>query len=114
MRCIRQRKAQDRAERFDRYDDGGAPADSAGVSFFLQRDALEASGRLKGDVCTPDYDFLDPKLDGFYAALAEIVSVTGWIHGHQALTPQLNWAWTEAALIGRLYPALSDLADYQA
>ncbi len=77
------------------------------------KDALEASGRLKGDVCAPDYDFLDPKLDGFYAALAEIVSVTGWIHGHEALSPKLNWAWTEAALIGRLYPALSDLADYQ-
>jgi anaerobic magnesium-protoporphyrin IX monomethyl ester cyclase len=78
------------------------------------KDALEASGRLKGDVCTPDYDFLDPRLDQFYAALAEIVSVTGWIHGQGALTPQLNWAWTEAALIGRLYPALPDLADYQA
>jgi anaerobic magnesium-protoporphyrin IX monomethyl ester cyclase len=65
----------------------------------------------RGDVCTPDYDFLDPDL---YAALAEIIDVTGWIHGHQALTPQLNWAWTEAALIGRLYPALSDLAAYQA
>jgi radical SAM superfamily enzyme YgiQ (UPF0313 family) len=78
------------------------------------KDALVASGRLKGDVCTPDYDFLDPKLDGFYTALAEIVSVTGWIDGHQALTPQLNWAWTEAALIGRLYPALPDLADYHA
>ncbi len=78
------------------------------------KDALEASGRLKGDVCAPDYDFLDPKLDGFYAALAEIVSVTGWIHGHEALSPKLNWAWTEAALIGRLYPALPDLASYQA
>jgi radical SAM superfamily enzyme YgiQ (UPF0313 family) len=77
------------------------------------KDALQASGRLKGDVCTPDYDFLDPDLDGFYTALAEIVSVTGWIHGHEALTPQLSWAWTEAALIGRLYPALPDLADYQ-
>jgi hypothetical protein len=78
------------------------------------KDDLERSGRLKGDVCTPDYDFLDPALDRFYAALAEIVSITGWIHGHQALTPQLNWAWTEAALIGRLYPALPDLVDYQA
>jgi hypothetical protein len=89
--------------------DGSASAHGTPI-----KDALEASGRLKGDVCTPDYDFLDPDLDGFYAALAEIVGVTGWIHGHQALTPQLNWAWTEAALIGRLYPALSDLADYQA
>jgi anaerobic magnesium-protoporphyrin IX monomethyl ester cyclase len=78
------------------------------------KDALEAAGRLKGDVCAPDYDFLDPDLDGFYAALAEIVSVTGWIHGHEALSPKLNWAWTEAAVIGRLYPALPDLADYQA
>lgn len=77
------------------------------------KDALQAAGRLKGDVCTPDYDFLDPRLDGFYAALAEIVDVTGWIHGHEALTPQLNWAWTEAAVIGRLYPALPDLAAYE-
>ncbi|HEX7758749.1 MAG TPA: radical SAM protein [Caulobacteraceae bacterium] len=78
------------------------------------KDDLEAAGRLKGDVCTPDYDFLDPNLDAFYAALARIVDVTGWIHGHEALSPQLNWAWTEAAVIGRLYPALPDLAAYQA
>ena len=78
------------------------------------KDALQAAGRLKGDVCTPDYDFLDVRLDGFYAALAEIVDVTGWIHGHEALTPQLNWAWTEAAVIGRLYPRLPDLAAYEA
>ena len=25
------------------------------------KDALEAAGRLKGDVCAPDYDFLDPQ-----------------------------------------------------
>ena len=78
------------------------------------KDALAAAGRLKGDVCTPDYDFLDPRLDAFYAALAKIVDVTGWIHGAGALASQLDWAWTEAAVIRRLYPALADLADYEA
>ena len=78
------------------------------------KDALEAAGRLKGDVCTPDYDFLDPRLDAFYAALAKIVDVTGWIHGAGALAAQLDWAWTEAAVIRRLYPALPDLDDYEA
>ena len=77
------------------------------------KDALQAAGRLKGDVCTPDNDFLDAHLDAFYSSLAEIVDVTGWIHGHEALTPQLNWAWTEAAVIRLLYPSLPDLADYE-
>jgi len=77
------------------------------------KEALAAAGRLKGDVCTPDYDFLTPALNDFYAALAEIVDVTGWIHGHEALTPQLNWAWTEAAMLRRLYPELEGLRDYE-
>ncbi|MCW3473411.1 B12-binding domain-containing radical SAM protein [Limobrevibacterium gyesilva] len=78
------------------------------------KDALEQSGRLKGDVCAPDYDFLDPRLDAFYQALARIVDVTGWIHGHRALTPQLNWAWNELAVIRQLFPRLPDTDAYEA
>jgi len=76
------------------------------------KDALAASGRLKGDVCTPDYDFLDPKLDAFYADLARVVEVTGWVHGPQALTLQLGWAHTEVAVIRKLFPRLPDTDDY--
>jgi radical SAM superfamily enzyme YgiQ (UPF0313 family) len=75
--------------------------------------ALEAAGRLKGDVCTPDYDFLDPKLDAFYADLAAIVEVTGWVHGPRALTMQLSWAHLEVAVIRRLFPALPDTDAYE-
>jgi hypothetical protein len=76
------------------------------------KDALAASGRLKGDVCAPDYDFLDPRLDDFYAALARIVDVTGWVHGPRALTLQLGWAHTEVAVIRALFPRLPDTDAY--
>jgi anaerobic magnesium-protoporphyrin IX monomethyl ester cyclase len=78
------------------------------------KDALAASGRLKGDVCAPDYDFLDPKLDAFYADLAQVVEVTGWVHGPQALTLQLGWAHTEVAVIRKLFPRLPDTDAYDA
>jgi radical SAM superfamily enzyme YgiQ (UPF0313 family) len=78
------------------------------------KDALEQEERLKGDVCAPDYDFLDPRVDAFYATLARIVDVTGWIHGNRALTPQLNWAWNELAVIRKLFPALPDSDEYEA
>jgi len=78
------------------------------------RDQLAAEGRLKGDVCTPDYDFLDPRLDRFYADLARIVDVTGWVHGDAALTMQLEWAHTEVAVIRSLFPALPDTDQYEA
>ena len=77
------------------------------------KDELERAGRLKGDVCAPDYDFLDPRLEDFYQALADIVDVTGWIHGHRALSPQLNWAWNEVAVMKTLFPELPGMADYE-
>jgi radical SAM superfamily enzyme YgiQ (UPF0313 family) len=78
------------------------------------KESLEASGRLKGDVCAPDYDFLDPRLDAFYDSLARIVDVTGWIHGPRALTMTLEWAHSEVAVIRRLFPRLPDIDAYEA
>jgi hypothetical protein len=78
------------------------------------KDELERTGRLRGDVCAPDYDFLDPRLEDFYQALARTVDVTGWIHGHKALSPQLNWAWNEAAVMEHLFPDLPDMSGYKA
>jgi radical SAM superfamily enzyme YgiQ (UPF0313 family) len=76
--------------------------------------ALEAEGRLKGDVVAPDYDFLDPRLDRFYAGLARVMDVTGWVHGPHALNMQLNFAHHEVAVIRKLYPELPDTDDYEA
>jgi len=76
-------------------------------------DELIRTGRLKGDVCNPDYDFLDPRISQFYEALTELVSLTGWIHGLKAVTSQLNWAWHEVATMERLFPALVGMAEYK-
>lgn len=77
------------------------------------KDRLAAEGRLKGDVCDPDYDFLDPRLDTLYAEVSELLTLTGWIHGHRALSPALNWAWNEVAVIESLFPRLDGLRDYR-
>lgn len=78
------------------------------------KEELERTGRLRGDVCAPDYAFLDPRLEDFYQALARTLEVTGWIHGHKALSWQLNWAWHETAVIERLFADLPGMAGYKA
>jgi radical SAM superfamily enzyme YgiQ (UPF0313 family) len=76
-------------------------------------DELLRTGRLRGDVCNPDYDFLDPKIGEFYEQLTQLVSLTGWIHGLKAVTSQLGWAWHEVATMERLFPALPGMAEYK-
>lgn len=73
---------------------------------------LAQEGRLRGDVCNPDYDFLDPRLDTLYADLNELVHVAGWVHGHRALSPKINWAWNELAVIDRLFPPVEGRERY--
>jgi anaerobic magnesium-protoporphyrin IX monomethyl ester cyclase len=78
------------------------------------KEQLAQQGRLRGDVCNPDYDFLDPRLTDFYVVVNELLNVTGWIHGLRALSPQLKYAWSEVAVIERLYPKVRDLPTYRA
>jgi radical SAM superfamily enzyme YgiQ (UPF0313 family) len=77
------------------------------------KDELERAGRLRGDVLAPDYDFLDPRLERFFREVNEALNVTGWIHGLQALSPQLKFAWAEVAIMERLTPGLPGLLDYR-
>jgi len=77
------------------------------------KDDLERSGRLKGDVCKPDYDFLDPRLDDFYREICHFIDVTGWTHGHLALSPRLNFAWNEVAIIQHLFRNVPGLDAYK-
>ena len=41
------------------------------------------------------------------------MDVTGWIHGYRALSPQLNWAWHETAVLERLFPPLDGVDEYK-
>jgi anaerobic magnesium-protoporphyrin IX monomethyl ester cyclase len=77
------------------------------------KEELAQAGRLRGDVCKPDYDFLDPRLTDFYNELIHVVDRTGWTHGYGALSPQLNFAWDEVAILEQLFPAVPDLLEYK-
>jgi len=77
------------------------------------KDQLEAEGRLRGDVISPDYDFLDPRLDGFFSEVNETMNLVGWIHGVRSLSPHLDWAWHEVAVIERLFKGVSGLEQYK-
>jgi hypothetical protein len=77
------------------------------------KDDLERTGRLRGDVCKPDYDFFDPTLNDFYNEIIRMVNVTGWTHGYGALSPALNFAWEEVSILEQLFPAIPGLDDYR-
>lgn len=77
------------------------------------KDELVRTGRLKGDVCNPDYDFLDPRLTDFYDGLTNMISLRGWIHGLEAVTVQLSTAWHEVAVMQRLFPSLPGMRQYK-
>jgi radical SAM superfamily enzyme YgiQ (UPF0313 family) len=77
------------------------------------KDELVRTGRLRGGVCDPDYDFLDPRLEEFYQGLTTVVNVNGWIHGLKAVTSQLDWAWHEVTVMERLGPPLRGMVKYK-
>jgi radical SAM superfamily enzyme YgiQ (UPF0313 family) len=77
------------------------------------KDELVRTGRLRGDVCNPDYDFLDSRIGEFYEALTKLVSLRGWIHGLRAVTIQLGCAWHEVATMERLFPVLPGIEEYK-
>jgi len=77
------------------------------------KDDLERTGRLRGDVSRPDYDFLDPRLNDFYQEIIRMVDVTGWTHGYRALSPALNFAWEEISILEQLFPALPGFDEYR-
>jgi anaerobic magnesium-protoporphyrin IX monomethyl ester cyclase len=77
------------------------------------KEDLARTGRLRGDVCNPDYDFLDPRLSDFYDGLTHYVDIRGWIHGYRALSLQLSWAWNEVAVMERLFQLVEELPTYK-
>ena len=77
------------------------------------KEELEREGRLRGDVCNPDYDLLDPRLEIFFKQIDEALKLTGWIHGLEALSPNLKFAFNEFAIMERLTPWLPGLDSYR-
>jgi hypothetical protein len=42
-----------------------------------------------------------------------VVDLTGWVHGYESLSPRINLAWSEVALLKRLFPPLPGMDRYQ-
>jgi anaerobic magnesium-protoporphyrin IX monomethyl ester cyclase len=96
--------------------DGSAPAEFCRMIPYDGtpiKDQLAREGRLRGDVLSPDYDFLDPRLEVFYHEVNRALNTTGWIHGLQSVSPQLKFAWSELAVMERLTPWLDGLGGYR-
>jgi len=74
---------------------------------------LHNEGRLRGDVTNPDYDFLDPRLDAFFNEVNETLNLVGWIHGVRSLSPHLDWAWHEVAVVERLFNGVTGFDFYK-
>jgi hypothetical protein len=77
------------------------------------KDDLKRTGRLRGDTCNPDYDFLDSRVTDFYNALTEYVDIQGWIHGYAGLSMHLKTAWHEVAVMEHLFPLIAELPTYK-
>jgi anaerobic magnesium-protoporphyrin IX monomethyl ester cyclase len=77
------------------------------------KDTLIAQRRFKGDIVNPDYDMLDPRVEQMFHALNRMVHVSGWIHGVEALSPQLQCAHTEIAILERLFSPLPGMKAYR-
>lgn len=71
---------------------------------------LALEGRLRGNPIDPDYDFIEPRMGEFFAAL--IAASEGWTHGPDALISQITWAWQEYWILRRLFPPMPGLEAY--
>jgi anaerobic magnesium-protoporphyrin IX monomethyl ester cyclase len=72
---------------------------------------LEAAGRLRGTVASPDYRFIDPAMDEYCEKLDR--ALRSWMHGKDGVANCLNLALHEVAVIRQLFPALAKTDEYE-
>jgi hypothetical protein len=77
------------------------------------KEALARAGRLRGDVCRPGYDFPDPALNDFSAEIVRVLDAARWMNGSAALTPRIERAWLEVAVLERLFLPLPVTPAYK-
>lgn len=68
-------------------------------------------GRFNGDVCNPDYDFLDPRIALCYEAIGKTVG--DWVRGSDCVAAMMNHAWHEVFVMERLFEPFADLEAYK-
>jgi radical SAM superfamily enzyme YgiQ (UPF0313 family) len=76
------------------------------------KETLMAQGRFNGDVCNPDYDFLDPRIALCYEAIGRTVG--DWVRGSDCVAALINHAWHEVFVMERLFSPNADFMAYKA
>ncbi len=71
---------------------------------------LADAGRLVGDPCHPDYDFLDPNVNRWFAYLAHTLGP--WVFGGYSLQAQIRWAQFETDALRCFQPDMPGLEQH--
>ncbi len=74
------------------------------------KEELIKTGRFKGDITRPDYDFLDPRMGEYFDELSQLTF--SWVNGMEAPNHQLNTFWHELTILKHLYPPAEGLEEY--
>jgi anaerobic magnesium-protoporphyrin IX monomethyl ester cyclase len=71
---------------------------------------MRAQRRLRGDVTHPDYTFLDPQTESWFAYLCDVFRP--WVFGGESLQSQLRWSQFEQDVAEHFYPDAPGLTDH--
>lgn len=72
--------------------------------------SLKLTGRLRGTLSRPDYDFLDHRLNVYYKKLNEVLGT--WVTGPDAISNYINMLWHEVAVLQKLCPNINGIEEY--
>jgi len=72
---------------------------------------MRRAGRLRGDVRSPDYSFLDSETEDWFAYLCEVFYP--WVFGNQSLQAQLRWALFELDVLKRFFAGTPALDEHE-
>jgi hypothetical protein len=75
------------------------------------RETLRSEGRLSGTIASPDYQFIDARLNRYCVLLFR--TLAPWLDKN-GFSDELNYAWYELEAIRRLVPGVEGLAHYRA
>jgi hypothetical protein len=74
------------------------------------REQLAAEGRLCGDVVSPDYTFLDRRINAYHQRLDRALR---WWSDGRGLGAQLHHALHETDVLERLFPSMAGTPEYR-
>ncbi len=84
--------------------DGSAPVSFAKTLPYAGTELesqMRKAGRLREDVATPDYSFLDDQTEEWFDYLCQVFYP--WVYGNHCLQAQLRWAAFELDVLDRFY-----------